>query len=673
MKQISIVINCNDNDTLAKNLINNLDEVFEGKIKINVLYLNMIPFNVKIDSKVVLVMSKLMVHKVKNLVDNQKNIIIASRTFSEKSLYKIYSIPNNTNVLVVNDSYDSSNETVALLYQLGIKHINLIAYNEDKVDTSKFNIAITPGESNRVPKSIKNIIDIGHRKFDMQTFLNILNLLDFQDNEINERLVRYTHTIVEINTGVRKRYIESYVLSETLKNIIQLSHEGMLVVNTEFNTVYYNKKLEEILGCKVKVGENINKYIYDMNCNLILSKTFTSDLIQENNQHLIVTKTPLYVFDEIMGYYLNFNTATNINEKGSELSKKLYKSGLFARYSFEDIIYKSEKMKICIGKCKKIAKSDYTVLINGRSGTGKELIAQSIHNYSYRKNKPFVAINCAALLESLLESELFGYEGGAFTGSKKEGKLGLFEQANRGTIFLDEIGDMPLSLQSRLLRVIQEKQIMRLGSNNIIDIDVRIITATNKDLQNEVEHGRFREDLYYRLNVLPIELPVLSERKEDILPIFYSFIGMNKKFLTDEMEKIIYNYDWPGNIRELKNVAEYFILMKNVDNIKDKITFKSRNEINRKTIDAFYTMPDTDEVIIEVLGVISTYSKLEMGIGRNKIISELTNKNIHLSEKKTEKILSYFIKNEFITRKKGRAGIRITEKGYNYYRRKLDN
>ncbi|WDC84728.1 sigma 54-interacting transcriptional regulator [Caloramator sp. mosi_1] len=188
------------------------------------------------------------------------------------------------------------------------------------------------------------------------------------------------------------------------------------------------------------------------------------------------------------------------------------------------IITNSPKMKECINIAKKIAKSDYTVLINGESGTGKEMIAQSIHNYSNRSIYPFVAVNCAALPENLLESELFGYEKGAFTGALKEGKIGLFEIANNGTIFLDEIGDMPLKLQTRLLRVLQEKQIMRVGSDNIINVNVRVIAATNKDLKKLVDEGLFREDLYYRINVLPISLPPLRERKEDIMPLLESFL-----------------------------------------------------------------------------------------------------------------------------------------------------
>ncbi|MFR8040371.1 MAG: sigma 54-interacting transcriptional regulator, partial [Anaerovoracaceae bacterium] len=188
----------------------------------------------------------------------------------------------------------------------------------------------------------------------------------------------------------------------------------------------------------------------------------------------------------------------------------------------------------------------------------KELFAQSIHNYSSRKDMPFIGVNCAAIPETLLESELFGYEEGAFTGASKKGKIGYFEQANRGTIFLDEIGDISPALQARLLRVLQERQIMRIGSDRIIDVDVRIIAATNKDLIKEVEKGRFRGDLYYRLNALQIMIPPLRERKEDILLLFKEFMKEDYLRVGRREKELLENYQWPGNVRELENCALYY-------------------------------------------------------------------------------------------------------------------
>ena len=235
-----------------------------------------------------------------------------------------------------------------------------------------------------------------------------------------------------------------------------------------------------------------------------------------------------------------------------------------ARHHFGDIIGRSDRIRETIQVARKFSEVDSNALIVGKSGTGKEIFAQSIHNASKRKHEPFVAINCAAIPENLLESELFGYVEGAFTGAVKKGKTGLIELAHRGTLFLDEIGELPLSLQGRLLRVLQEKELMRLGHDRIISVDVRIISATNKDLSDLVEKGKFREDLYYRLDVLKIQLPTLDERKEDIPLLAQSFIDEyvrnavdgQKCAITDEAKKRLMELTWKGNIRELKNACE---------------------------------------------------------------------------------------------------------------------
>ena len=238
---------------------------------------------------------------------------------------------------------------------------------------------------------------------------------------------------------------------------------------------------------------------------------------------------------------------------------------------FEDIIAVSKEMKDVIEHVKIIAKSpSSTVLIQGESGTGKELIANYIHTMSSRNKYRFMEINCAALTENLLEAELFGYEKGSFTGASTSGKAGLFEAAQRGSIFLDEIGEMSISLQAKLLRVLQEKRFKRVGGIDDIYIDVRIIASTNRKLEEEVEKGNFRKDLYYRLKVLPIYISPLRDRKEDIIPLAKQFIHdfdneFNKKVnnITKEIERVLLNYDWPGNVRELKSIIERAVLLSN--------------------------------------------------------------------------------------------------------------
>ncbi|HOD74981.1 MAG TPA: sigma-54 dependent transcriptional regulator [Syntrophorhabdaceae bacterium] len=263
---------------------------------------------------------------------------------------------------------------------------------------------------------------------------------------------------------------------------------------------------------------------------------------------------------------------------------------LESKYSFSNIIANSKKMQDVLETISRIAKTDSTVLLLGESGTGKDLIAKAIHLASDRKEKSFVAINCAALPEPLLESNLFGHEKGAFSGAIRETK-GLFPQAHGGTIFLDEIGDMPLSIQAKILRVIQERKIRPVGSEKVIDVDVRIVTATNKNLEEQVRLDLFREDLYYRIHVIPIQLPPLRERKEDIPPLVDFFLQkagalMRKdiKGVTPEAMQKLMLYDWPGNIRELENVIEYAAAMTDREYITEDLVFQTKGVVSQEPL-----------------------------------------------------------------------------------------
>ena len=251
--------------------------------------------------------------------------------------------------------------------------------------------------------------------------------------------------------------------------------------------------------------------------------------------------------------------------------------------SFENIVGKSEAMQTLKKRAKIVSQSNSTILITGESGTGKSLLASSIHKESPRKDMPFISVNCAAIPETLLESELFGYEKGAFTGADKNGKLGKFQLADKGTIFLDEIGDMPMHLQVKLLTCLQNRKIDPIGSSKPVDVDVRIIAATNKDLEKLVRENQFREDLYFRLNVIPLNIPPLRERPEDIAIMINHTINKYSSLLQKEIKgidknalNILLSYSWPGNIREIENVIEYAINMEasniiSISSLPDKL------------------------------------------------------------------------------------------------------
>ncbi|MBS1126864.1 MAG: sigma-54-dependent Fis family transcriptional regulator [Nitrospirae bacterium] len=279
-------------------------------------------------------------------------------------------------------------------------------------------------------------------------------------------------------------------------------------------------------------------------------------------KEVIVNVAPIFIEGKIRGSVGVIQDISEIMSLNEELAhaKKLIRQ-LKARYTWDDIIGRSPAIVFAKEQAKRAAETPATVLLRGESGTGKELFAHAIHNASNRKKGQFVRVNCAALAEELLESELFGYAEGAFTGALKGGKRGFFEEACRGTIFLDEIGDISLNLQKKLLRVLQEKEITKVGSTIPIPADVRVIAATNADLEQKVKNGLFREDLYYRLNVLPIQIPPLRNIKDDI-PLLTEHIiyKLNQSYgrevlqISDEAMKVLLNYDWPGNVRELENV-----------------------------------------------------------------------------------------------------------------------
>ena len=317
------------------------------------------------------------------------------------------------------------------------------------------------------------------------------------------------------------------------------------------------------------------------------------------------------------------------HQKRLEKENTEYKQQRIVPETLPGIIGKSNKMRSVFRQIGKVAKSDTTVLIRGESGTGKELIARSIHEQSERKDKPFIAINCAALPENLLESELFGFEKGAFTGAYQN-KKGLFETAHSGTIFLDEIGDLPLGLQAKLLRVLQNNEIVHLGGHERIKVDFRLITATHQNLETLIERNQYRSDLYYRINIFPIHLPALRERKEDIPELIQHFLKQfPDKTLSAKARRQLIEYDYPGNIRELENIITRTALLS--DKIIDTIDLPSIEQETVRT-GSIYDIPedginldDIEKKLIETALIQSKYNKSKaaqlLGITRRRLYS----------------------------------------------------
>jgi len=665
LKTISVVYRNRENLPAIIHLQENLEFIFENYVQIKNVFLDEIKDDEIIEGDVFLVIFEKMLGYLKKHIRNFDKIVIMTRGMDKKSISEIQKIPPNTNVLVVNDCYESTMQITFELNCLGFGHINFVPFVE-KNDPYEYykdiTIAITPNEESLVPDFIEKITNIGYRQIGYDTFIKLMETGKLNHKLVNRNLIAHMNNIVEPNASFRKDYLNSYLKSEMLDKFIFNSKDAILLLDIDYNLVYSNHKMNKLLKTDNIVNENniniseIDNKIYSF----IINNDFESKLIELNGENYSTEKTTLKLIDQIVGYSIIFKNEKDIRDLEINLNDNLIKKGLYAKYTFKDIIHNSEGMKQCISIAKKASLTDYNVLIKGESGTGKELIAQSIHNFSNRSSMPFVAINCAALPESLLESELFGYESGSFTGANKHGKLGLFEQANKGTIFLDEIGDISHNLQSQLLRVIQERQVMRIGSDKLISIDVRIIVATNKNLEEEVSKGIFRNDLYFRLNVIPICMPPLKNRKDDILLICKDFLGDSYSDLTKNEKQLLINYDWPGNVRELESAANYY---KTLRELPDYIINKNNRLYKSNT-----------ELITEVtLQIINANSHTYHGIGRTKILYELKSKGIIISDAEVRKLLQILKNRQYIEIRAGRSGCIITEQGIEYLNEKINN
>jgi len=367
---------------------------------------------------------------------------------------------------------------------------------------------------------------------------------------------------------VRKKELEK---NKRIKSIIDFAYEGIITVDQNGVIDTFNPQAVKIFEKEAYkiIGKNVNKMFPEFDFSKItkIGQKIEGKIWTVGDIKIAANIIPIRINDETVRTVVTFQKVSQIQKTEQKIREKLYLKGNVAENTFNDIIGQSQIFRNLKEEAKNYAQIDSPVLLYGETGTGKELFAQAIHNYSPRRNKSFVAFNCAALPESLLESELFGYVRGAFTGAKKEGKMGLFEQAHEGTIFLDEIGEISQNIQARLLRVLQEHKVRRLGDDKVIPVDVRIIASTNKKLIQLVKENKFRDDLYYRINVLNLDIPPLRERKEDISLLVNFFIKKcGYKFkkivegISEEGMQILENYDWPGNIRQLENIIERLVV-----------------------------------------------------------------------------------------------------------------
>jgi PAS domain S-box-containing protein len=382
--------------------------------------------------------------------------------------------------------------------------------------------------------------------------------------------------------------------AKLLKAIIDYSHDGIIVVDEDNRFAVFNPVALKTFGLSSKdvLGRSINDLSYKRS----LTELFKGNTEKLRYFHktrdaiLLVSRVPILCNTHFKGTLITFQDVTTIQEQERTIRKEIYTKGFVARFSFDDIVHTNSKMSVELNKAKKFANNDCTVLIYGESGTGKELIAQSMHNgHLKRCHRPFVAINCASLEDSLLRSELFGYVEGAFTGASKGGHPGVFELAHGGTIYLDEISKIRPDVQANLLRVIQEKEVRRIGSDHVIPINVRIIASTNENLEGLISEGHFLKDLFFRLNVLTLHMPPLRERKEDIPGLVAALLHkINEKYQKDihAFPPIIFQMlaemSWPGNVRQLEHLIERCLVLAEDESEAVRVMMECINEEQQK-------------------------------------------------------------------------------------------
>ncbi|WP_462428157.1 sigma-54 interaction domain-containing protein [Fusobacterium varium] len=443
--------------------------------------------------------------------------------------------------------------------------------------------------------------------------IGLICTTDLQKNKVLNNLDSYLNFLEQIGDFISGKVyeyqseIKTQEINDILKQILNNMDKCVLSLDANNYIINANKSAMKTL----KLGaEYASKQVNIISKKLtILGKDIFEITIDDKYFNMVGISIPISSINEKVYNIFIFD---NVN---TEIPKNLKISN--DSYALDAIIGESEIMQNLKNKIRKIADTKSTVLITGKSGTGKELVARAIHDSGERRNRPFIAINCGAIPDSLLESELFGYVKGAFSGASSEGRVGKFELANTGDIFLDEIGEMPYSLQVKLLRVLQERTLVRIGSNKLINLDLRVIAATNMDLKKMVEENKFREDLYYRLNVIPIEIPPLCERGEDLFLIIDKLIEKynniyNKYVHTiyEDVKEILKSYSWPGNVRELENIIEFMVNMaddsgritKNMlyDNIlKNKQNIKNDRNISFNDSNDVYTIEEMEKILIK--------------------------------------------------------------------------
>lgn len=609
-------------------------------------------------------------------------ILVARRTIDLNNLDRLMDLKPGTRCLFVSNTLEMVEGAIELLRHLGFAHLSFIPYvpgtstplpKKEEVD-----YAVCHGLPELIPAHFDRLIELGHRPLDLTTIFDIARLLDLSPEKANLYTAEFISDFVRLGRKLTNSVRNERQLNEKLESVLDAVHEGIIATDASGNITVMNAEAEKIL--KLSTHESIGKRVQDVlpefQVNMVLESHVeaVNQLTPFRNLYLLVSQVPMMLDGHVLGLVISFQDVTKVQQLEQEIRKKSTQLGLMTKYSFDHIIGCSPSTQANKLVAMKLAESDFTILITGENGTGKEVFAQAIHQHSIRRDGPFVPVNFAGLTESLVESELFGYEEGSFTGARKGGKMGLFELAHNGTIFLDEIGDAPLSIQASLLRVLQERQVMRVGGHRVIPVNVRVIAATNRNLVEMIQRGTFREDLYYRLNVLPLKIPALRDRGDDIMVLINYFLQKKNKVLTfsPDVEELLLKYSWPGNIRELENFIHYAVVIAEGNRVElchlpeqillaaSSATLHSEPEDLEETID-FLSRHGALHEYKSILQILASCSKRQERIGRQTLNALLP---VPMTDAQIRQRLHYLSRTGCIEVGNKKQGTRLSASGF---------
>jgi transcriptional regulator with PAS, ATPase and Fis domain len=513
---------------------------------------------------------------------------------------------------------------------------------------------------------------LGHRVIDRNTIVELAIALKAEEMLEDQRVIDYFNHLASDNKGFEYFINQSRTFKKQFSTLISIMEKGVIGFDHEGVIEMINEKAKQLMGTDRSLK---GKRIEELFPKEIVAAYFESrkkvldQLVQINHQNITLSIFPISDIGESLeimtGSYAILDSFETQENTQNRLRLQLANKGHIAKYTVDQIIGESDAIQHVRELVVRMGNSHSAVLITGESGTGKELIAQAIHNVSPIRDKQFVAINCAAISPNLLESELFGYEAGAFTGALKEGKSGIFELAHNGTLFLDEIGEMSMDLQSRLLRVIQENEVIRVGGQKVIKVNTRIVAATNQNLYKQVQENKFRKDLYYRLNVLPINVPPLRERHGDVELLFQYFQGLQgcQFELAPEVLDFFNAYEWEGNIRELRNCVKYFENVGESLITMEHLPFHMTGSRFVKREEAPVRVGELNKNESYVLKQFYKAFQNKKKLGRKSISQLAYEDNIFLSEYDVRGILNALHERGLIDVSTGRGGSTISKEG----------